>query len=97
WPRDWSSDVCSSDLLLDASQMQAGRLKLERNPADISALVSGAVDAERLATEARPWVVQIEPGLRASVDAVRFEQVVVNLLDNAKIGRASCRERVEFP
>ncbi len=69
--------------LLDASQMQAGRLKLERNPADISALVSGAVDAERLATEARPWVVQIEPGLRASVDAVRFEQVVVNLLDNA--------------
>ena len=69
--------------LLDASQMQAGRLKLERNPADISALVSGAVDAERLATEARPWVVQIEPGLRASADAVRFEQVVVNLLDNA--------------
>jgi signal transduction histidine kinase len=69
--------------LLDASQMQTGRLKIERMPTDISSLVSSAVDAERLASEARPWVVQIEPGLRASADPVRFEQVVVNLIDNA--------------
>jgi len=69
--------------LLDASQMQAGRLKVERTPTDVSALVSSAVDAERLASEARPWVVELEPRLRASADPVRFEQVVVNLLDNA--------------
>ena len=69
--------------LLDASQMQTGRLKIERMPTDISSLVSSAVDAERLASEARPWVVQIEPGLRANADPVRFEQVVVNLIDNA--------------
>src|SRR5439155_5041258 len=69
--------------LLDASQMQAGRLKIERTPTDISTLVSSAVEAERLASEPRPWVVQVEPRLRASIDAVRFEQVVVNLLDNA--------------
>ena len=69
--------------LLDASQMQAGRLKIERTPTDISALVSSAVDAERLASEPRPWVVEVEPRLRASADPVRFEQVVVNLLDNA--------------
>jgi signal transduction histidine kinase/CheY-like chemotaxis protein len=69
--------------LLDASQMQTGRLKIERMPTDISSLVSSAVDAERLASEARPWVVQIEPDLRATADPVRFEQVVVNLIDNA--------------
>ena len=69
--------------LLDASQMQTGRLKIERMPTDISSLVSSAVDAERLASEARPWVVQIEPDLRANADPVRFEQVVVNLIDNA--------------
>jgi signal transduction histidine kinase/CheY-like chemotaxis protein len=69
--------------LLDASQMQAGRLKIERTPTDISSLVSSAVDAERLASEARPWVVQIDPDLRANADPVRFEQVVVNLIDNA--------------
>jgi len=69
--------------LLDASQMQAGRLKIERTPTDISTLVTSAVEAERLASEPRPWVVQVEPRLRASIDAARFEQVVVNLLDNA--------------
>ena len=69
--------------LLDASQMQTGRLKIERTPTDISSLVSSAVDAERLASEARPWVVQIDPDLRANADPVRFEQVVVNLIDNA--------------
>ncbi|HEV8468651.1 MAG TPA: MASE1 domain-containing protein, partial [Candidatus Limnocylindria bacterium] len=69
--------------LLDASQMEAGRLKVERVSTNVSRVAGTAVDAERLATETRRWVVQIEPGLHANVDALRFEQLLVNLLDNA--------------
>src|SRR5256712_2461392 len=67
--------------LLDASQMQAGRLKVERTPTDVSALVSSAVDAERLASRPRPRVLEMEPRPRARVDPVRFDEVFGHLLD----------------
>ena len=69
--------------LLDASQMEAGRLTVERVPTNVSRVVGAAVDAERLATETRRWVVQVEPDLHANADALRLEQLLVNLLDNA--------------
>src|SRR3989442_8902658 len=69
--------------LLDASQMEAGRLTVERVLTDVSRVVGTAVDAERLATETRRWVVRVEPGLHANVDAMRLEQLLGNLLDNA--------------
>src|SRR2546425_5245863 len=69
--------------LLDASQMEAGRLTVERVPTNVSRVVGAAVDAERLATETRRWVVQVEPDLHANADTLRLEQLLVNLLDNA--------------
>ena len=69
--------------LLDASQAQAGALIVEPITTDVSDLVVRAVEAERLGNGTHRWVTQIAPDLRASVDPLRFEQVVVNLLDNA--------------
>src|SRR5690625_7040048 len=62
WPRDWSSDVCSSDLVL--------------------------LDADTLGSD-----IDLTP-LRAAVDELRvFAGTPPDELE--KIGRASCRERVE--
>jgi signal transduction histidine kinase/CheY-like chemotaxis protein len=69
--------------LLDASQAEAGALKVELVTTDLSGLVARAVEAERLGNETHRWVVEVAPDLRANVDPVRFEQVVLNLLDNA--------------
>jgi signal transduction histidine kinase len=69
--------------LLDAAQVQAGALVTTPEPTNISELVARVVEAERVGTESHRWVVQIEPRLGGNVDPVRFEQVVVNLLDNA--------------
>ena len=69
--------------LLDASQAQAGALIVEPITTDVSDLVVRAVEAERLGNVTHRWVTRIAPDLRASVDPLRFEQAVVNLLDNA--------------
>ena len=69
--------------LLDASQMQAGTLVIEPVTTDVSELVARSVEAQRLGKETHRWVVEIAPDLRASLDPIRFEQVVVNLLENA--------------
>src|SRR2546427_2214511 len=69
--------------LLDASQMQAGTLVIEPVTTDVSELVARSVEAERLGKESHRWVVEIASDLRASLDPIRFAQVVVNLLENA--------------
>jgi signal transduction histidine kinase len=69
--------------LLDASQVQTGALIVDPITTDVSELVTRAVEAQRLGSETHHWVVEIAPDLRTSLDPVRFEQVVVNLLDNA--------------
>src|SRR3546814_9430429 len=76
---DWSSDVCSSDLIA----------LLTRRPrnADVVALsycrllVLSAADFRRL--------LDADPELRRSIDRVARRR-----LGQAEIGRASCRERV---
>src|SRR3712207_8770194 len=69
--RDWSSDVCSSDLILTAVQAEAA---------------------------GRPVLVKIAPDLSdENVDAVADLALDLGLAGIiAKIGRASCRERVEI-
>ncbi len=69
--------------LLDASRIAGGRLSVEPEHTDVSALVTSAVDAAGLRSDAHHWVVDAVPGLQASIDPVRFEQVLTNLFDNA--------------
>ena len=68
--------------LLDLSQLEEGRLRLERQRADLVAVVN-----EAIATVSRPGhatvALQGPPALTAWVDPLRFEQVVTNLVENA--------------
>ncbi len=70
--------------LLDASYVQGGQFEIEPRPTDVSAVAGWAVEAARLADDGRHrWDVRIEPGMRALVDPIRWEQLLTNLLDNA--------------
>ncbi|GAC1433322.1 MAG: hypothetical protein NVSMB65_07100 [Chloroflexota bacterium] len=71
------------DHLLEISRLQVGKLVLERAPTDLVALARGAVEAAQMRTNQHILTIQAPPSLMARVDAVRLEQVVSNLLDNA--------------
>jgi len=71
------------DQLLDVSRIAHGRLVLERVPADLAALVEGTVAAARLRTSKHTFALRAAGPAMAEVDAIRLEQVVINLLDNA--------------
>jgi len=74
------------ETLLDVSAAEAGALALNRDTVDVRALVERAEDLYREVAEERGIAVSLalppEP-VMAVVDAVRFGQVVNNLLDNA--------------
>ncbi|MHB8618265.1 MAG: PAS domain-containing sensor histidine kinase [Chloroflexota bacterium] len=69
--------------LLDVSRLEAGQLQVERRPQDIGKLVGEVVEMARARSESHEIAVDVEPGLTASIDALRMEQVLMNLLDNA--------------
>lgn len=70
--------------LLDDAHIQRGQLEIKRRPTDISALVADAIDAARLGDgERHRWDLRIDPAIHAEVDPVRWEQLIMNLLDNA--------------
>src|SRR5919202_762800 len=62
---------------------QSGKLVLDKMRVELVALVRGLVEAARLAQGMHTLVLRAPAELFAYVDALRFEQVVVNLLDNA--------------
>src|SRR5437868_8827587 len=82
--RDWSSDVCSSDL----------GLVLDRRVMDLRGLVAQAVDQHAWSARRKGLALSIHSGALPSIvaDESQMERVVGNLIE---IGRASCRERVE--
>src|SRR3546814_2053253 len=90
---DWSSDVCSSDLLGDIAQARA--LAVDHQVAQLLQVVELA---DRLHAQALSAVVDL-PGGHREVDRL---QACVELVDTdvvggqavREIGRASCRERV---
>ena len=70
--------------LLDASYVQRGQFEIEPRPTDVSAVAKWAVEAARLADDGRhQWDQRIETGMSAHVDPMRWEQLLMNLLDNA--------------
>ena len=73
------------DALLDVSRIQAGRLELQREPTDLSAMVREVVlilaeDARRAGCDVS---VEAEAEVVGSWDRGRLDQVVTNLLANA--------------
>jgi len=68
--------------LLDRGQIEAGKLHIDPIATDLVGLVRVAC-AQRNASARHPLVFEGPERLEALVDAVRFEQVIMNLLDNA--------------
>jgi signal transduction histidine kinase len=71
--------------LLDVSRIQAGKLELQPEPADLAAIVREAVEEQRQAASERVLILSFPADLRVPVtaDAARIEQVVTNYLTNA--------------
>ncbi len=74
------------DDLLDISRITRGKIRLQREPVAISAVVAQAVEASRPAIEARHHHLEVnvpaEP-LWINGDSARLAQVLTNLLNNA--------------
>jgi PAS domain S-box-containing protein len=71
--------------LLEVSRLKSGRLELERAPTDLGA-TARAVGAMLEETTGREILVRVNgpgDGMTANVDAMRVEQIITNLLDNA--------------
>src|SRR5439155_16418281 len=92
WPRDWSSDVCSSDLLRpgDAHSMLSSQRPFEL-PDQRRNLVCDMAEFFQVsrAAQVEHWPDVQKP--RGSVAVVADLQA-----ERFQIGRASCRERVEI-
>lgn len=69
--------------LLDVSRLEEGRLTLDAAPTDLVALLRHSVDAFQARGIRHTIALRTPPSLEARVDALRLEQVVMNLLDNA--------------
>lgn len=70
--------------LLDTSRLEAGLLKIQKKPDDVSEVVKLAVAEARLRAPGHDIGANIEEGLPAvNIDARRIRQVVDNLIDNA--------------
>ncbi len=72
------------DMLLDVSRLETGQLSIQRAPLDLAALARRAVERAEgsLVTHVLRYDGPVDP-LRIEGDAVRLEQVLDNLLQNA--------------
>jgi signal transduction histidine kinase len=71
--------------LLDVSRLAAGRLSIERSPADIGPLVTRIVQTELAADPARAIELSLPDDIPpVEMDASRIEQVLLNLIENAR-------------
>src|SRR5207253_8028792 len=94
WPRDWSSDVCSSDLPLTALHLQTGMLARASGDAERAAametLSAGVQRAIRLVEQMLALARQ-EPRAEAQRVAVRLDdlarEIVAELVPLADAGR----------
>src|SRR5207253_4550175 len=88
WPRDWSSDVCSSDLSMADWTLRPRLLS-----------IPGLSQITVIGGETKQYQVLLDPQ-KMLYHNVTFEEVRTalenaNVNSTGEIGRASCRERVE--
>lgn len=69
--------------LLDISRLEAGKLSLEPQLTDLAALVAQVVGIVQTSSDRHAIALQRPATLMASIDPLRLEQVLTNLLDNA--------------
>jgi len=69
--------------LFDVSRLEAGKLLIERQPTDLTALVQQAVAEAQSRSAQHTITLQVAEAVQAEVDPLRVEQVLTNLLDNA--------------
>jgi signal transduction histidine kinase len=69
--------------LLDVSRFESGKLLLERQLSDLTTLLRQIVADVRPTTSQHTLSLAVPSSLLASIDPLRLEQVVRNLLDNA--------------
>jgi signal transduction histidine kinase len=70
--------------VLDAARLASGQLPLEPVSCDLTALVQEAAELMQATATEHTVVVRTADKVEAVVDPLRMEQVVVNLLDNAR-------------
>ncbi|MFP2923818.1 PAS domain-containing protein [Pyxidicoccus sp. 3LG] len=74
------------DDILDHQKLEAGQLRIDRQPLDAAACVAGIVEDARPAASVRGLEVSFETGTELGavmLDGRKFEKIVVNLLGNA--------------
>jgi len=72
------------DNLLDMSQIEAGALRISKEPTALRPLIRSVVDEMRMRTEAHYFVVDLPVELpRVLIDPRRIRQVLMNLIGNA--------------
>ena len=69
--------------LLDTVRLEGGVLRLERSDVDLTEMVRGIVRQIEATAPRHEFIVSVPDHLPARLDALRIEQVLVNLLDNA--------------
>ena len=83
--------------LLETVRLRSGRIVLDLKPADVVEIVAKVVRDAQITTTRHEIVLSAPPQLRANIDALRFEQVASNLLDNAtKFSPSGGRVEVEI-
>src|SRR5690606_40175930 len=89
--RDWSSDVCSSDLRIDLTNLAAGPLLAAAADFDrLVGTVNGRIAVAASGNSQRDIVQTLNGD-----GALLFSDGAIRGINIAEIGRASCRERMK--
>ncbi len=69
--------------LLDTVRLESGRLSIEMDDADLVEIARSAIEQIEVVTDRHTFTLDAPSELRIRADALRLEQVLTNLLDNA--------------
>lgn len=72
--------------MLDMSQIANGQMKLQKSPQDLVAIVEDVLESIRITAAGRDIKIKTTydaPEIRATVDPIRVQQIIANLLSNA--------------